>query len=153
MIRAMNRLENWFCASRFWQGITQQRVLPAILGGMEVGDRVLEIGAGAGAATAALARRAQSVTSLEYSHKFCTMLRSRAGAANVVQGDASRLPFSSGIFTAAIAVLVLHHLPSKDAQDQAFQEVRRVLKPGGIFVAAEIENDWLTRVLHFRSTF
>ena len=71
----------------------------------------------------------------------------------VVQGDASVLPFKSQAFTAAIAVLVLHHLRSSDAQDRAFAEIFRVLKPGGVFVAIEIQDGWLTRVAHFRSTF
>jgi ubiquinone/menaquinone biosynthesis C-methylase UbiE len=70
-----------------------------------------------------------------------------------VQGDASVLPFKSQAFTAAIAVLVLHHLRSRDAQDRAFAEIFRVLKPGGVFVAIEIQDGWLTRVAHFRSTF
>jgi SAM-dependent methyltransferase len=50
-------------------------------------------------------------------------------------------------------VLVLHHLRSSDAQDRAFAEIFRVLKPGGVFVALEIQDGWLTRVAHFRSTF
>jgi len=50
-------------------------------------------------------------------------------------------------------VLVLHHLRSTEAQEQAFAEICRVLKPGGVFVALEIEDGWLTRVTHFRSTF
>jgi ubiquinone/menaquinone biosynthesis C-methylase UbiE len=88
------------------------------------------------------------VTSLEYSHDFCVTLQ-----ASVVQGDASLLPFESQTFTSAIAVLVLHHLRSSDAQDRAFAEIYRVLKPGGVFVAFEIEDGWLTRVAHFRSSF
>jgi SAM-dependent methyltransferase len=63
------------------------------------------------------------------------------------------LPFESQSFTAAIAVLVLHHLRSSEAQDRAFAEILRVLKPSGVFVALEIQDGWLTRVAHFRSTF
>jgi ubiquinone/menaquinone biosynthesis C-methylase UbiE len=100
-----------------------------------------------------LARRARSVTSLEYSHDFCLRLQAKSDAACVVQGDASVLPFESHTFTCAIAVLVLHHLRSSDAQDRAFAEIFRVLKPGGVFVALEIQDGWLTRVAHFRSTF
>jgi ubiquinone/menaquinone biosynthesis C-methylase UbiE len=47
----------------------------------------------------------------------------------------------------------LHHLRSSDAQDRAFAEIFRVLKPGGVFVALEIQDGWLTRVAHLRSTF
>jgi ubiquinone/menaquinone biosynthesis C-methylase UbiE len=149
----MNSFENWFCASRLWRNLTERKWLPWALEGTDLGKRVLEVGAGPGAATAELARRARSVTSLEYSHDFCVSLRTKVNAASVVQGDASALPFASQTFTSAIAVLVLHHLRSSDAQDRAFAEVFRVLKPDGIFVALEIQDSWLTRVAHFRSTF
>src|ERR1700726_3681131 len=149
----MNSFENWFCASGLWGYVTERRWLPWLLEEMDVGEHVLEVGAGPGAATAELARQARRVTSLEYSHDFCVRLQTKVSAANVVQGDASVLPFASQTFTSAIAVLVLHHLRSSDAQDRAFAEIFRVLKAGGVFVALEIEDGWLTRVAHFRSTF
>jgi ubiquinone/menaquinone biosynthesis C-methylase UbiE len=149
----MNSLENWFCATGLWRYITERRWLPWALEGVDLGEHVLGVGAGPGAATAELARRARSVTSLEYSHDFCVRLHSRVDAARVVQGDVSVLPFESQTFTSAIAVLVLHHLRSSDAQARAFAEIFRVLKAGGVFVALEIQDGWLTRVAHFRSTF
>jgi ubiquinone/menaquinone biosynthesis C-methylase UbiE len=149
----MNSFENWFCASGLWRYVTERKWLPWLLEGTELGEHVLEVGAGPGAATAELARRVRSVTSLEYSHDFCVKLHAKSDAACVVQGDASVLPFESHTFTSAIAVLVLHHLRSRDAQDRAFAEIFRVLKPGGVFVAIEIQDGWLTRVAHFRSTF
>jgi ubiquinone/menaquinone biosynthesis C-methylase UbiE len=149
----MNSFENWFCSTGFWRCITERKWLPWALEGVDLGEHVLEVGAGPGAATAGLARRARSVTSLEYSHDFCVRLHGRVDAARVVQGDASVLPFESQTFTSAIAVLVLHHLRSSDAQDRAFAEIFRVLKAGGVFVALEIHDGWLTRVAHFRSTF
>ena len=149
----MNSFENWFCASGLWRYLTERRWLPWALEGTDLGEHILEVGAGPGAATAELARRARSVTSLEYSHDFCMRLHSKVDAARVVQGDASTLPFASQTFTAAIAVLVLHHLRSSGAQDRAFTEIFRVLKPGGLFVALEIQDGWLTRVAHFHSTF
>jgi ubiquinone/menaquinone biosynthesis C-methylase UbiE len=96
------------------------------------------------------------VTSLEYSHEFCVALRAKTGAAgtgNIVQGDASALPFADCTFSGAIAVLVLHHLRSAEAQDRAFREIYRVLRPGGVFVALEIHDSWLSRLAHIRSTF
>ena len=149
----MNSFENWFCASGLWRYLTERRWLPWALDGTNLGEDVLEVGAGPGAATAELARRMRSVTSLEYSHDFCVKLRAKVDAARVVQGDASVLPFESQTFSSAIAVLVLHHLRSRDAQDRAFAEIFRVLKSGGVFVAIEIQDGWLTRVTHFRSTF
>jgi ubiquinone/menaquinone biosynthesis C-methylase UbiE len=149
----MNSLENWFCASGLWRNLTERKWLPWALESTDLGDHVLEVGAGPGAATADLARRARRVTSLEYNHNFCVKLHTGVRAASVVQGDASVLPFASQTFTSAIAVLVLHHLRSRDAQDRAFAEIFRVLTLGGTFVALEIHDGWFARVAHFRSTF
>ena len=146
----MNALENWFCSSSFWRRTTEQRLLPWILADVQLGEHVLEIGAGAGAATAELLRRAPRVTSLEYDHA----LAARIGQpANVVQGDAAALPFADRRFSCAVALLVLHHLKSSALQDRAFAEIHRVLRPAGHFIAFEIQDGWLHRAAHFRSTF
>jgi SAM-dependent methyltransferase len=63
------------------------------------------------------------------------------------------LPFSNGAFSSAIAILMLHHLRSNELQDRAFAEIWRVLRPGGVFLAFEIQDGWLHRVGHIRSTF
>lgn len=151
----MNRFENWFCDSEFWRHVTRRRLLPWILDGAELGDHLLEIGAGPGAATAELRQRAGRVTSLEYDHKFAARLGSRldGNQGSVLQGDAARLPFRDSTFSAAIAVLVLHHLQSSELQDHAFAEIFRVLRPGGTFLVFEIENGWFQRAIHVHSTF
>jgi ubiquinone/menaquinone biosynthesis C-methylase UbiE len=71
----------------------------------------------------------------------------------VIQGDAATLPFSNGAFSSAIAILMLHHLRSNELQDRAFAEIWRVLRPGGVFLAFEIQDGWLHRAGHIRSTF
>jgi ubiquinone/menaquinone biosynthesis C-methylase UbiE len=151
----MNRLENWFCSTSFWRQITQRKLLPWMFSGSELGEHLLEIGAGPGAATEELRRRAARVTSIEYSHAFAVGLMARRRAANggVLQGDAAALPFADGSFSSAIAVLVLHHLCSSELQDRAFAEICRVLRPGGIFFAFEIQDGWLQHAIHRNSTF
>ncbi len=62
----MNRFENWFCGSSLWRFVTERRLLPWILSGYALGDHVLEVGAGPGATTGELQRRAGRVPSLEY---------------------------------------------------------------------------------------
>ena len=151
----MNQLEDWFCSTAFWRYVTQKRLLPWILSGSELGDHVLEIGAGPGAATAELRKRATRVTSLEYDHTFAAGLAARQGSHNgdVLRGDAAALPFANESFSSAIAVLVLHHLRSSELQDRAFVEICRVLRPGGRFFAFEIQDGWLQHAIHRNSTF
>src|SRR6266446_8449615 len=151
----MNAYEKWFCGTRFWRWVTRRQLLPWILQGSELGEHVLELGAGLGATTDELGRRAAQVTSLEYDHTFVANLGARSNVSNgaVIQGDAARLPFADGTFSSAIAILMLHHLRSTELQDRAFAEIRRVLKPGGVFLAFEIQDGWLHRVGHIKSTF
>jgi ubiquinone/menaquinone biosynthesis C-methylase UbiE len=151
----MNLYETWFCGSGLWRWVTRRQLLPWMLQGSQLGEHVLELGAGTGAATGELSRLAGRVTSLEYDHNFAAKLRGRANHASltVIQGDAATLPFSSGTFSSAIAILMLHHLRSNELQDQAFAEIARVLRPGGVFLAFEIQDSWFNHVGHFRSTF
>jgi len=138
-----------------WQWVTRRQVLPWVLQGSELGEHVLELGAGPGAATQELARLAPRVTSLEYDHGFAAKLgvRMNGSKAAVIQGDAATLPFADGTFSSAIAILMLHHLRSNELQDRAFAETWRVLRPGGVFLAFEIQDGWMHRVAHIRSTF
>lgn len=151
----MNRLENWFCETEFWRRATRERLLPWLLDGSQLGGHILELGAGPGAATGELQKRAERVTSLEYERKFAAGLAARFAGTNVavMQADAAALPFADRTFSSAIAILMLHHLRSAELQEQAFREVYRVLRPGGIFLAGEIENGWLHRMVHIQSTF
>ncbi len=151
----MNRFENWFCASSLWRFLTQRKLLPWLLAGSDLGDHVLEVGAGSGAATEELGRRAARVTALEYDSRSVAKIASQRKwpKAGVLRGDASSLPFADETFSAALAVLVLHHLRSAELQDRAFAEIFRVLRPGGVFLAFEISDGWFQRVGHIRSTF
>ena len=151
----MNACETWFCGTRLWRWVTRRQLLPWILQGSELGEHVLEVGAGPGAATEELERLAGRVTSLEYDHAFAAKLGARLNGSNtaVIQGDAAALPFADGSFSSAIAILMLHHLRSSELQDRAFAEICRTLQPGGVFLAFDIQDGWLHRVAHVCSTF
>ena len=119
----MNALENWFCSTAFWRRATQQDLLPWMISGASLGDHVLELGSGPGAATEELRRRALRVVSLEYSHGFAANLAARPLRGNgcVLQGDAAALPFAHKSFSSAIAVLVITTtLRSSEQQERAF---------------------------------
>jgi len=151
----MNALENWFCGSGFWRWVTRRQLLPWLVGHTQLGDHLLELGAGPGAATAELRRRVTRITTLDYSHTFAAALHARTnnGGIAVLQADAARLPFADGAFSSAVSILMLHHLTSPQLQDSAISEVFRVLRPGGVFLALELQDGWLQRLMHTRSTF
>jgi len=105
------------------------------------GDRVLDMGCGAGRHAFALYRLGADVTALDRSASdlvdvevmFAAMREEGevpAGArARAVRGDAYALPFEDGTFDRVIAAEILEHLP----QDQdAMAELYRVLRPGGL---------------------
>jgi ubiquinone/menaquinone biosynthesis C-methylase UbiE len=48
----------------------------------------------------------------------------------VVRADARVMPFRRGRFTAAIAMTMLHHVPTAEAQDTLLAEACRVLRAG-----------------------
>jgi SAM-dependent methyltransferase len=154
-LATMNSAEHYFCSSSLWGYLTRRQLLPWLLSGARLGEHVLELGAGYGAATAALGNRVSRVTSLDYDAASIQRLRSKHGgdASAALRGDATRLPFADETFTSAVGILVLHHLQSRELQDRMFAEVFRVLCPGGVFLAFEITDTWLNRAIHYKSTF
>lgn len=64
----------------------------------------------------------------------------RAAVEDVTVGDARNLPYPSGKFDAVVIKMGLHEVPQID-QPLIFQQVFRVLKPGGRFVIWEVMPD------------
>jgi SAM-dependent methyltransferase len=61
-----------------------------------------------------------------------------AGDLNVtIQKDPERLPYGSGEFDLVTAVCVYHHVTADDMRHKLTAEIRRVLKPGGVFCIIE----------------
>ena len=150
----MNLLEHSVCGSSFWRGLTQRYLLPWLLRDVTLGDHLLELGAGYGAATSNLRPRVLRLTSIDHDHRSVLTLKSRTnGLSETLCADVTRLPFASQTFSSALAILVAHHLKSTQVQDHMFCEAFRVLRPSGTFVMFEIHNDWIHRIGHIRSTF
>jgi ubiquinone/menaquinone biosynthesis C-methylase UbiE len=98
------------------------------------GRRILDLGCGKGRFARILAARGARVVGLDVSE---SMLAAADGAGlGRVIGSARRLPFRNAGFDAAIAVEVFEHLEPQ-AIDAACDELRRVLRPGGLFVMVD----------------
>ena len=66
----------------------------------------------------------------------------------VVEADATALPFPDGRFSAALSFTMLHHVPTPEQQDQLFAQVARVLQPGGTFAGVDSKDSPEFRDLH-----
>lgn len=97
------------------------------------GQRVLEVGCGAGALTAWLVEHAAEVTAFDVSGKMVALTRTAVGdRARIEIGDLGQpLSYQDNCFNVVVASLVLHYV--KDWH-QALCEFRRVLVPDGAVV-------------------
>ncbi|MFL5832213.1 MAG: class I SAM-dependent methyltransferase [Solirubrobacteraceae bacterium] len=146
----MNAIHNIICSSAWWDRRVKDELLPWGLKDVELGDDVLEIGPGFGATTRRLEPSLERLTALELEPRYCERLRRELGdAVTVVQGDATRLPFDDGRFSAVVCFTMLHHIPSAESQDRVFSEVARVLRPGGTFAGTDsIGTGALFKLIH-----
>jgi SAM-dependent methyltransferase len=150
----MNRAHGVICSSRWWARSVERELLPWGLAGVELGEDVLEIGPGFGATTRVLAGRPGSLTALELSRSYCERLRRELGASvEVVQADATEMPFADGRFSGVVCFTMLHHVPSPQLQDRLLAEAARVLRAGGTFAGTDSIGDGRAfRLLHVRDT-
>jgi ubiquinone/menaquinone biosynthesis C-methylase UbiE len=99
-------------------------------------SRILEVAAGTGVLTRALAASLPDPVSVVATDLNEAMLKhaSQRGTPRPVdwrQADAMQLPFEAATFDAVVCQFGVMFFPEKA---KAFTEVRRVLKPGGIFI-------------------
>jgi SAM-dependent methyltransferase len=117
-----------------------ERILPWAMNDVDLGDDVLEVGPGYGAATDVLGRSVPHLTSVEIDGELAAMLTERYAdndAVEVVHGDAAALDAGDGRFSGAVCFTMLHHVPTAEMQDRLFAEVARVLRDGGVLVASD----------------
>ncbi len=104
------------------------------------GDRLLDLGCGAGRHAFEAYRRGASVVALDADAGELRGVRDMlaamreageapaAASARTVCGDATAMPFRDAAFDRIIAAEVLEHIP---ADSRAIREIARVLRPGG----------------------
>jgi ubiquinone/menaquinone biosynthesis C-methylase UbiE len=94
------------------------------------GERILDLGCGDGQLTARIAASGAMVVGLDASPQMAAAARSRG--MTVEEGSAEAMPFEEQSFDAVFSNAALHWVRDHEAM---LAEVRRVLKPGGRFVA------------------
>ncbi|MGH9376989.1 MAG: class I SAM-dependent methyltransferase [Terriglobia bacterium] len=150
----MNQFHRWICQSGYWKRKLEQRVLPWVLGDLELGGNLLEVGPGPGLTTDLLRLRVGRLTAVEIDSHLAESLASRLHGTNVevVRGDATALPFQDGSFSGAVSFTMLHHVPSAELQDRLLREVCRVIYPGAVFAGVDSLSNLRMRLLHIWDT-
>lgn len=101
------------------------------------GASVLEIGVGLGTDHMQFARAGATMTGIDLTPRCLELTRRRCELEGIRSDlrlmDAESLDFDDNTFDAVYSFGVLHHVVSTE---RAFAEVRRVLRPGGVFIGA-----------------
>ena len=125
--------------------------------GLRPGDRVLDMGCGAGRHAFEMYRRGADVIAFDMDVEELAAVRELFAAmkeegqvpegaeADVKEGDALQLPFADGEFDRVVAAEVLEHIP---ADIQAIEELVRVLRPGGT-IAVSVPR-WFPEIVNWK---
>jgi SAM-dependent methyltransferase len=138
--------EGAFWAGREYEDAVERIALQKLL--PERGGRLVEIGAAYGR-LGDLYRGYEQVILVDPARSQLHEAQRRLGADRrfiFVAGDVYRLPLSSRAVDVAVTVRVLHHLADLAA---AFQEIQRILRPGGRYVLEYANKRNLKEVLRY----
>lgn len=151
----MNDLHLELLASPGWKQYLEDDLLPWVLGAIELGHDVLEVGPGPGLTTDLLRPKVDRLVALEIDDALAVALATRLAGTNVevIHGDATASGLPDDRFSAVTCFTMLHHVPSPDLQDRLLGEVHRVLQPGGTFVGTDATDTPALRDLHIDDVF
>src|SRR4029079_7333686 len=108
--------------------------------GPAAGWRIADVGCGPGAFAEALVARGAHVTAIDSARAMLDAVAARALGCDLVEADAASLPLEAESHDAACLVQVLEYVDDPVA---VLREAARVVRPGGVVLAAD--TDWDTQ--------
>jgi ubiquinone/menaquinone biosynthesis C-methylase UbiE len=135
----MNENHAKLCPSPEWAEHIQEEILPSLTRHADLGEDMLEIGPGPGAATEWLRHRVRRLTAVEVDDDAARKLAGRYADSNVrvVVGSAAELDYPDESFDSVGSFTMLHHVPTLALQNKILAEAFRVLRPGGVLIASD----------------
>jgi SAM-dependent methyltransferase len=135
----MNSNHAKLCPSPEWADHIQGDILPVLTRDVDLGQRMLEIGPGPGAATGWLAGKVAKLTAIEIDPDAARLLANRFAGTNVevVTGSATDLRYPAGSFDSVGCFTMLHHVQTAALQNVILAEAFRLLRPGGVFIGSD----------------
>lgn len=118
------------------------------------GTKLLDLGCGNGNVLASLVSYPEKeLYGMDLSEKMIEEARQRLPeGVNLCVGDAERLPYADQSFDIIICNASFHHYPKPDV---VLEEIRRVLKKGGIFILGDptVPFAWYQKIVNFTLRF
>jgi ubiquinone/menaquinone biosynthesis C-methylase UbiE len=138
-VGTMNENHAELCPSPEWAAVIQDEVLPSLTQHADLGEDMLEIGPGPGAATEWLRQKVKRLTAVEVDAAAAGKLADRFAGGNVevVLGSAAELSYPDESFDSVGSFTMLHHVPTLAMQNKILAEAFRVLRPGGVLICSD----------------
>lgn len=113
--------------------------------------KILDIGAGTGRYSVALAEEGYDVTAVELVKYNLGILKSKNSSVKAMQGNALNLKkLASDQFDLTLLFGPMYHLFGFDDKKKALEEAKRVTKPGGIILVAYCMNEYSVLTYAFK---
>jgi SAM-dependent methyltransferase len=149
---SFDRAADYYDRTRAVPDTVMAQLVALLVAELPASEPCLEVGIGTGRIALPLVEAGVAVAGVDISGEMLRKLiaKRRGRWPQVAIADATRLPFGGAAFGSAIASHVLHLVPG---WKQAVQEVMRVVRPGGVFLASRGGRDrpaWLETITrHF----
>lgn len=143
-----DREATWNGRVEAWEGVAAspsfQRLAARVIEAADPrpGDVVVDLGAGTGLLSLALAARVERVVAIDFAPGMLRRLAERAASSGMhnvetCEADLRRLPLEDESATLVVSNYAFHHLGRTD-KELALAEARRVLAPGGRLVVCDM---------------